>query len=128
MLRINIYPAALTLNIPGGNIQSSQRIAAAIRDHPPLFNNQRNKQQTALPLPATGDRRPASRQARKPAHDRINLDGCSMVKTQNRVNDPASNAPRHSGGNRTNCITARQPDDNCPSTWYSPAPGRIGEL
>jgi hypothetical protein len=45
----------LTLNIPGGNICSSQRIVAAIRDNPPLFNNQRNKKQTALPLPATGE-------------------------------------------------------------------------
>ena len=29
-----------------------------------------------------------------------------MVKRQNRVNDPASNAPRPSGGNRTDSITS----------------------
>jgi hypothetical protein len=35
-------------------IETQQRIARASRD-PPLFNNQCKKQQTALPLPATGD-------------------------------------------------------------------------
>jgi hypothetical protein len=55
MPQSNISPAALTLNIPGGNIYPSQRIAAATRDNPPLFNNQRNKKQTALPPPATSD-------------------------------------------------------------------------
>lgn len=34
-----------------------------------LFNSQRNKQQTALPLPATGDQ---TGERGKPAHDREN--------------------------------------------------------
>lgn len=55
----------------------------------PLFNSQRNKQQTALPLPATGARQP-----RKAAHDRDNPVRLTKAKCLNRVNDLASNAPR----------------------------------
>lgn len=60
-------------------------------------------------------RRPASRQARKPANDRNNLDGCSMVKRQNRVNDPACNAPRFSSGNRKQ-IAPHQKSFSTPNT------------
>jgi hypothetical protein len=46
----------LTTNNTGGIVCSSQRqtLRRASTD-PPLFNSQRNKQQTALPLPATGE-------------------------------------------------------------------------
>lgn len=57
----------------------------------PLFNNQRNNQQTALPLPATGARQP-----RKAAHDRENPVRLTKAKCLNRVNDLARNAPRES--------------------------------
>ncbi len=60
----------------------------ALKPHP-LFNNQRNNQQTALPLPATGARQP-----RKAAHDRENPVRLTKAKCLNRVNDLASNAPR----------------------------------
>ncbi|MNE44181.1 hypothetical protein D3C80_1383960 [compost metagenome] len=56
----------------------------------PLFNNQRNNQQTALPLPATGARQP-----RKAANDREHPVRLTKAKCLNRVNDLASNAPRH---------------------------------
>ncbi len=56
-----------------------------------LFNNQRNNQQTALPLPATGARQP-----RKAAHDRENPVRLTKAKCLNRANDLASNAPRES--------------------------------
>ena len=72
----------------------------------PLFNNLRKKRNTNRPYCLY--RRPASRQARKPANDRNTLDGCSMVKRQNRVNDPACNAPRESQrqkGETTNRIS-----------------------
>lgn len=54
----------------------------ALKPHP-LFNNQRNNQQTALPLPATGARQP-----RKAAHDRDNPVRLTKVKRLNRENDP----------------------------------------
>lgn len=36
-----------------------------------------------------------------------------MVKRLNRVNDPASNAPRPSGGNRTDSITEQSSPEGC---------------
>jgi hypothetical protein len=36
-----------------------------------------------------------------------------MVKRQNRVNDLASNAPRSSGGNRTDSITEQPSTEGC---------------
>jgi len=56
----------------------------------PLFNNQRNKQTDRIA--STGDRR-ADRSESLPTTGKT-LYGCPMVKRQNRVNDPASNAPR----------------------------------